>query len=863
MGINSSNLLTRIESLEAELERRNFMAENIAEVFWLRSADNIKMLYVSPAYEKVWGRSCESLLDNPGSYVDSILEEDRNSFFDALSSYEKGGPFDVEFRIKRPEGSIRWIWSRQSAVCDNRGETIYHAGIAIDITEKKRAEQEIVDRNTFEHLLVVLSERFISARTDSIDKEIESGLEAVGSFLQVDRSYVFLLSKEGATMTNTHEWCADGISPEKDNLVDLPVDMFPAWMKTLLAHQNVFIPVVSELPDEWHGEREILEMQGIQSVVVVPLIVSGVLVGFAGFDAVRQQRVWKDHEIKLLRVMGDLTAGAIQRKWSEQEMHNINKQLLEAKELAEKANKAKSEFLANMSHEIRTPMNGIIGFTDLLMKTNLSSLQLQYMENVYTSAQVLMSLTNDILDFSKIEAGKLELDQVKTDIISLIEKTTDVVGYFANTKRIELLLNIHSSVPRFAKIDPTRLEQVLVNLLSNAIKFTDRGEVELIVKASPVEGKSCRSKLYFEVRDTGIGISAEEQEKLFKAFAQADTSTTRKYGGTGLGLIISNKLLEKMDSRIELHSEKGIGSRFYFEITVAASYGGKFDSSGLAWIKHVLVVDDNANNRTILLDMLAHANISADQASNGLEAMEFLDRKKSFDVIIMDYNMPYLNGLDIARAIRDKFKLTSDRQPIILLHSSSDDANIQSICKELGISHRILKPVKIDALFSALNKIPKPGASAAAEYVQTADDSVLGFADTDQITILVAEDNQVNLFLVKEMLSQIIPNVRIVTAHNGLHAVNLYREDRPDLVLMDIQMPEYDGFQATRDIRDIETEIDSRAPILALTAGATKDELEKCLSAGMDDFITKPIDPDVFKDKLIQYLKLVYLKKNP
>lgn len=839
--------------IEEELRRLRYMANHMNEVFWLRSADNSKIIYISPAYTRIWGRSIESLINNPESYIDSIHEDDKQIFISALNDYEKTFQFDLEIRIRQPDDSIRWIWSKSSPILDENNQILYHTGIAIDITDKKKAEQEIINRNTFEHLLVELSERFISVKTSHIDDIVTKGLEAVGSFLDVDRAYIFLLDMNQDTMSNTHEWCAEGITPEKENLTGLPIAIFPAWIEQLRNFQNIFIPVVNELPDSWKAEREILQMQSIQSLVVVPLIVSDELVGFAGFDAVKQQRLWKDYEIKLLRVMGDMMAGSIQRKWAEQELHDINKRLQEAKETAEKANRAKSEFLANMSHEIRTPLNGIVGFTDLLMKTKLSPIQYQYMENVHSSAQVLMALTNDILDFSKIEAGKLELDIVKTDITSLVEKTTDVVSYFANSKKIELLLNIHPSVPRFALIDPTRLEQVLVNLLNNAIKFTEKGEVELIMKSSPIEDKQNESRFYFEVRDTGIGISENDQARLFKAFTQADTSTTRKYGGTGLGLIISSKILDKMGSHIELISEYGKGSRFFFEITAATSDEDRLEAQGLSWIRHVLIVDDNKNNRTILSDMLQHVHISTAQASNGLEALEVLEKKTSFDVIIMDYNMPYLNGLDISRAIRDKFKLHPEIQPIILLHSSSDDAGIQAACKELGIDHRIMKPVKMEALFNALNKISKPNATND-QVLETNEEPVETNGNDHAFKILVAEDNLVNLFLIKELLGQLFPGATIIESNNGKTAVERYLDHHPDLILMDIQMPGYDGFQATQDIRRLELDQGKTTPIIALTAGATQKEKEKCTRAGMNDFITKPIHPNTLKQILSKHL---------
>ncbi len=846
--------------LRAETDRLRYITQHITEVFWLRSADNRRMLYISPSYEKVWQQTSESLIDNPESFMESIHEEDREGVLKAFAEYSQSGLFDEEFRIRRPDGSIRWIWSRSSPVKGPGGKLLYHTGIAIDITGKKTAEQEIIARTDFEHLLVMLSDRFISAKSVNTDQEVEDGLGKVGHFLEVDRSYIFLLHAEGQTMSNTHEWCAAGISPEKENLKDLPVEIFPAWMKTLSEGRNIHIADVNQLPDSWKGERDILQAQSIQSVVVVPLVVSRELVGFAGFDAVRSKRVWKEHEISLLRVMGDLMAGALRRKWTDEALQKSNEELRLAKEEADKANKAKSEFLANMSHEIRTPLNGIIGFTDLLMKTKLSSNQQQYMENVNVSAQVLMSLTNDILDFSKIEADKLELDPVRTDIIRLVEKTTDVVGYFANTKKIELLLHLDPGIPRYAVIDPTRLEQVLVNLLNNAIKFTEKGEVELRVKAKPCPKQKDKTCYHFSVRDTGIGISAENQKKLFRAFTQADTSTTRKYGGTGLGLIISSQLLAKMGSSISLDSQEGQGSTFSFKLTTTTEQGEAPQITSKKQIRQSLVVDDNKNNRIILSKMLEYAGIQTELAGNGIEALEHIEKGQHFDVIIMDYNMPYMNGLEIARVIREKFRLSPDKQPIILLHSSSDDSSIHKKCRELQISHRILKPVKMQVLFEAIGELGTTAKKPAEIPREKAEPP--GTAAKESVaseSILIVEDNKVNRLLITELIRQIRPGASIVETKDGAEALASFKNHPVDLVLMDIQMPVMDGFEATQEIRQWERKHQrSPVPIIALTAGALNTEREKSLELGMNDFVSKPIHEKTLREKLLHYLDRIH-----
>ncbi len=845
----------RLRNMEAELEQLRYITKNIPEVLWLRSADNKKMLFVSPSFEQVWGQTTDSLIKDPDSFLHNIHEEDKQIVYSEFKKYAQNGIFDLEFRILKPEGDVRWIWSRSSQIKSSHGKVIYNIGIAIDITDKKTKENEIISKTNLEHLLVLLSEKFISAKSNNIDQEVDGGLKSVGTFLEVDRAYVFLLNNDKQEMTNTNEWCAEGISPEKDNLKNLPMSIFPAWISELKAGRNIFIPVVNDLPDSWQKERIILQAQDIKSLVVVPLIVSNDLVGFAGFDAVTNWRVWKDHEVSLLRVMGDLMAGALRRKWINEELQETNNKLIKARELADKANQAKSEFLANMSHEIRTPLNGIIGFTELLKKTLLTPTQNQYLENVTLSAQILVEITNNMLDFSKLESGKFELDPVKTDIIKLVEKTSDLISNFAVSKKIELLLNVQPDIPRYAMIDPIRIEQVLMNLLNNAVKFTEKGEVELKLSATISNANPNKTKYYFEIRDTGIGISEENQKKLFKAFTQADTSTTRKYGGTGLGLIISSMVLEKMDSHIDLISTEGAGSQFFFELETDSEQGPEIQVVKYNWIKHSLVVDDNANNRTILKKMLEYINVKTDFAINGFEALELIENKGRYDVIIMDYNMPFMNGIEISRVIRERINLSPDKQAILLLHSSSEDAIINKSCRELGIQHKIVKPVKMQSLFEALNKLGETRPHANNLQQDNYETSDLSIYDNNiKELILIAEDDRINILLISEFVNQIRPEATIIVAKDGEEALKKYSTYHPNLILMDIQMPLKDGYETIEEIRRLEKENGKHTPVIALTASTQKSEKEKSRIAGMDDFISKPVDLKILESKLTQYL---------
>ena len=753
-------------------------------------------LFISKGIEDVTGYPPEEFTSRRLNYADIMLPEDRAPTRDAVfSALRERRMYEVEHRIRHKDGSVRWIWARGHGVFAPDGSLRFIEGLNLDMTRQKQAEEALREseerfRGTFENAAVGISHVHPNGQLLRVN---ETCCAIVGY------SREELLSKSFMDLTHP-----DDLAITKERFAQLlRGDLFG-----------------------YSSEKRYLCKDG--------------------------SPVWVQVAVSLQRDTAGKPAYAIGIIQDISERKQLEGELRRAKETAEAANRAKDEFLANVSHEIRTPMNAILGMAELTLDTPLTDEQRGYVNIVLASAEGLLSLINDLLDFSKIEAGRIELDEVDFSLRTLLNQTLRALALRAHKKGLELACQVESDVSDGLVGDGNRLRQVLLNLIGNAIKFTEVGEVIVCVRFGGTDAETV--VIEFEIADTGIGVPPEKQQAIFQAFEQADSSTTRRYGGTGLGLTIASRLVEMMGGKIMVESEVGRGSTFRFSarfgrssrLAAAPAQPPVVDLHGL----RVLIVDDNATNRTILQGWATGWGMIPTATADVPAAMSALWRgvasKEPFALVLLDARMPGTDGLELAKGISQTPELNSCR---IILLTSDDRPGDAKRYRALRISAVLMKPVQQEELLDNIYRVLSQGAPATG----VAEESVRVTASTvhepsrqrslerasRRLKVLVAEDNKFNQQVIQRMLERRGHAVRVVP--NGGETLAALEQSAFDLLLLDVNMPEMDGFEVISVIREREKMSGKHLHVIALTALSGKRDRERCIEAGMDDFLAKPV----------------------
>jgi PAS domain S-box-containing protein len=893
----------RTAALQASEERFALAVRGSSDGLWDWNVLTDEVYY-APRFKELLGYVDEEFPNVFATFESHLHEEDRDATLVAVRKHlEERAPYDVEYRLRTKSGEYRWFRARGQAIWNESRQPMRMAGSITDIHDRKRAESALEHERFLLHTLLTnlpdaiyfkdvqgrftrasraLAERLgarspeeLIGRTDADffpekyaarareDEQavMQSGTPLVGKEerpdwggdeMWVSTTKVPLRDRDGrivGTFGISHDItavkqaesrfrrvvdaapnpmlvvAADGtvqlvnaatersFGYEREELIGQPVELllperFREGHRKL--RENYFLVPTARAMDP---DRELCARRSDGSEFLVEIGLSPITV---------------DGQTVVLASVYDVTL----RKEAEAA-------LLSAKEAAEQANRAKSDFLANMSHEIRTPMNAIIGMTELLLDDDLSPAQREYARTVFESAESLLTIINEILDFSKIEAGHLELEPVDFDLREEIVDMLRTLGTRAHNKDVELVWQVDSDVPACVHGDPVRIRQVLLNLVGNAIKFTEQGEVAVNVELASQSGSTV--DLQFSVCDTGIGIPREKLRQIFTAFTQADGSTTRRFGGTGLGLTISSRLVEAMGGRIKVESEEGVGSRFHFRVELKQARQSPAADVLSEWpdLRNLpaLVIDDNETNRQVLRQMLESWGMQVRTVEGGREAINVLTqivhRNGPLPLVLSDVNMPHMDGFTLVERLRSSVDL---RDAVVILLTSGGRLGDGARSKELGISSQLMKPVRPSELLEAVMVAVGRQAPVETRMVDAPEQEL---PRLPALKILLAEDGKANQRLARALLEKWGHAVDV--AGNGQIALDRWRSDSYDLILMDVQMPVLDGLEATRRIRALERSGDGHVPIVAMTARAMKGDRERCLAAGMDEYVAKPV----------------------
>jgi PAS domain S-box-containing protein len=785
-----------------EYERAFFktLINTISDLIWLKDKDGV-YLYCNPRFETMYGHKEKDIV-NKTDY--DFTDKETADFFrkhDLNAMHNDKATVNEEL-ITFADGHQELLLTTKIPMKTVEGELIGILGVGHDITEQRKTEDELKQLNY--NLTAV-----IDAKTQDI-KESEVFLSNI---MESALDGIVTINEKGIIQT---------FNKAAENLFGYTKD------EAIGRNVNILIP------EPYHSQHN----QYLENYITTGI--KKAIGQTAELDAKRKDGSLFPASIRIgeikfddKRIFTALIQDITERK-------NVQNELIKAKEEAEAATKAKSGFLANMSHEIRTPMNGIIGMSHLALKTDLDDRQKNYISKINLSANTLLGIINDILDISKIEAGKLVLDKSNFDLFKTIENVINLIELKAEDKALEVIVNYDPQLGKEFYGDSLRINQILTNLLGNAVKFTSEGEVSLHVK------KINDTKVQFEVHDTGIGLTNVQIHKLFQSFSQADLSTTKKYGGTGLGLSISKQLVELMNGKIWVESELGKGSQFIFEIELEKIKKEK--AFNIFSDKKVLVVDDSQSWIDILSHLVKSFGMESYSARTGFEALDILRAKPEFyDLILIDWDMPEIDGIETCKIIENDLKI--DISKVILVSAYSKEALLEGI-KGTNIDYCLNKPVNPSALNDILSEL------FLGKSMQEVTPNISENDLQDKIkmlkgkNVLLVEDNEINQEIVLDVLTESGLNIDI--ANNGLEAIKMYQNNSSqyDLILMDIQMPVLDGYEVTKEIRTFTKEL----PIIALTANAMVEDIEKTKAAGMDAHLNKPIDMKKLFETLLEFI---------
>lgn len=804
-----------------ENEKRFRDFASIASDWWFWETDaELRFSYFSPNAASAIGRPLDSMLGKRRHDLVTTLEASEQAKWQAhLATLDQHAAFtQFEYRIALSDGGYQWLSVSGVPGYDEQGRFLGYRGTGINITHRKQVEESEQYKNEMTQLKYAVTQAL-----QTFDRPFAERIE----------NALNILSRMSDILPEGGAWLAvDGVESNRLNFHHGNA----LWLRRndAITDERVVIIAHCEMQPPDHGHYQI------------PLRHGNEVLGALVLDTLPAPSV-NDVLLDALSQIGEIIALAVINE-------RATRLLREATTHAEAASRAKSEFLANMSHEIRTPMNGVIGMSQLLLDTPLNDEQREFASIVKQSAESLLTVINDILDFSKVEAGKLDIETIDFDLVTTINQTADLLAVRAAEKNLEFICDIAPTIPRRMRGDPGRLRQVLVNLTGNAIKFTTHGEVAIAVRIVAQQGR--RRLLRFDVRDTGIGIPADRIEGLFQPFSQLDASTTRCYGGTGLGLSISKRLVELMGGEIGIDSREGEGSTFWF--TLSLELGEENMQAGAAPIPdvdlsgcRVLVVDDNTTNRRLLLTLLKSWGCQSSEADGGAAAMHMLKAAVAagnpYEIALLDMNMPEQDGETLGRLIRDDPELTATRRVMLTSAALRGDA---ARMREAGFDAYLTKPLKEDHIRRCLASLRGHETGMATPELITR--HTLDQAQKQAGRILLVEDNRVNQQLACALLRK--QGYEVSVAENGRSALDALTHEDFDLVLMDCQMPILDGFEATRQLRHGVPVRNPHIPVIAMTANAMEGDREACLAAGMNDYLSKPINIHSLQAMIERYL---------